>query len=152
MATLQQVSYPPVGFHFRVVFTGIGEEQIDSRFQSVSGLSVELETESRKEGGENRFEHVLPIRAKYPVLTLKRGLVPDSKLLAEWCREAFGNLQISPKNLTVSLLNGEHQPLLTWNVVHAWPRKWSLTDLNAEQNALAIETFELQYQYFTLET
>lgn len=142
--------YPPVGFHFRVVFTGIGTEEIDSRFQSVSGLNMELETEAKKEGGENRYEHVLPVRAKYPVLVLKRGLVKDSELLRKWCKDAFGSLIIKPVDLTVSLLGENHEPLMTWSVKHAWPRKWSHSDLNAEQNSLAIETFELQYQYFTI--
>ncbi|NTW50995.1 MAG: phage tail protein [Chlorobiaceae bacterium] len=142
--------FPPVGFHFRVVFTGIGSDDIDSRFQSVSGLSMELETESRKEGGENRYEHVLPVRAKYPVLVLKRGLVNDSELLTSWCNDAFQSLTIKPVDLTISLLNANHEPLMTWSVKHVWPRKWSHSDLNAEQNVLAIETFELQYQYFTL--
>ena len=143
-------NYPPVGFHFKVVFTGIGSSDIDSRFQSVSGLNMELDTESKKEGGENRFEHVLPVRAKYPILVLKRGLVKDSDLLTKWCNDAFQSLIINPVDLTVSLLNEAHEPLMTWNVKHAWPKKWSHSDLNAEQNALAIETFELQYQYFTL--
>jgi len=142
--------YPPVGFHFRVVFSGIGTGEIDSRFQSVSGLNMELETESKKEGGENRYEHVLPVRAKYPILMLKRGLIKDSELLKKWCSQAFISLLIQPVDLTVSLLNEVHEPLMTWNVRHAWPRKWSLSELNAEQNALAIETFELQYQYFTI--
>ena len=150
MAT--DITYPPVGFHFRVVFNGIGEEQIDSRFQSVSGLSVEVETETRKEGGENRFEHTLPVRAKFPLLVLKRGLISQSKLLTQWCNNVFHSLIVEPKDLTVHLLNEAHEPLLTWNVVHAWPKKWSLSDLNAEQNNLAIESFELQYQYYTLES
>jgi phage tail-like protein len=111
---------------------------------------MELDTESKKEGGENRYEHVLPVRAKYPILVLKRGLVKDSDLLTTWCNDAFQSLIINPVDLTISLLNETHEPLMTWNVKHAWPKKWSHSDLNAEQTALAIETFELQYQYFTL--
>ncbi|MGV8136591.1 MAG: phage tail protein [Mangrovibacterium sp.] len=143
-------SYPPAGFHFRVVFSGIGEEDIDSRFQSVSGLSMEMETESRKEGGENRYEHVLPVRAKFAPLVLKRGLIRNSELLKKWCSNAFLLLDMKPVDLTISLLNEEHVPLITWSVKHAIPKKWNLTDLNAEQNALAIETFELSYHYFSI--
>ena len=142
--------YPPVGFHFRVVFYGIGNENVDSRFQSVSGLSMELETESVKEGGENRYEHVLPVRAKFPLLVLKRGLVKNSALLTQWCNDAFQSLIINPVDISISLLNENHEPLMTWNVKHAWPKKWSLSDLNAEQSSIAIETFELQYQFFTI--
>jgi len=143
--------YPPAGFHFRVVFSGIGDSDVDSRFQSVSGLSMELETESVKEGGENRYEHVLPVRSKFPLLVLKRGLVSNSDLLKKWCNDAFQSLIIKPVDLTVSLLNEEHEPLMTWNIRHAWPKKWSLSDLDAEKNELAIESFELQYHYFTLQ-
>jgi phage tail-like protein len=111
--------YPPVGSHFRVVFTGIGTEDIDSRFQSVSGLHIELETEAKKEGGENRYEHALQVRAKYPLLVLKRWLVRDSELLRKWCSDAFGSLIIKAVDLTVSLLDETHEPLLTWSVKHA---------------------------------
>ena len=143
--------YPPVGFHFRVVFSGIGDSDVDSRFQSVSGLSIELETETVKEGGENRYEHVLPVRSKFPLLVLKRGLVSNSDLLKKWCNDAFQSLIIKPVDITVSLLNEEHEPLMTWNIKHAWPRKWNLSDLDAEKSELAIESFELQYHYFTLQ-
>jgi len=142
--------YPPVGFHFRVVFSAIGDTEVDVRFQSVSGLSMELETESVKEGGENRYEHVLPVRSKFPLLILKRGLVKNSALLTQWCNDAFQSLIIKPVDISISLLNEAHEPLMTWNVKHAWPKKWSLSELNAEQSTIAIETFELQYQYFTL--
>ncbi len=87
--------YPPVGFHFKVEFldfqndTAFGKEN-DVRFQSVSGLSVEYDSETFKEGGENRFEHKLPVRTKYPDLSLKRGMLTDSKVI-KWCLDAFQN-------------------------------------------------------------
>ena len=55
---------PPVGFHFRVEFLDIQTVTDDILFQSVSGLAVTMETESVKEGGENRFEHVMPVRRR----------------------------------------------------------------------------------------
>jgi len=82
---------------------------------------------------------------------LKRGLVSNSDLLKKWCNDAFQSLIIKPVDITVSLLNEEHEPLMTWNIKHAWPRKWSLSDLDAEKSELAIESFELQYHYFTLQ-
>ena len=47
-------------------------KQEEQRFQDVSGLSFEIETETFVEGGENRFEYKLPKRIKYPNLVLKR--------------------------------------------------------------------------------
>ncbi|MCB0555661.1 MAG: phage tail protein [Phaeodactylibacter sp.] len=139
--------YPPVSFHFRVRFTGKSELAGEIQFQSVSGLNVELQTETIKEGGENRFEHVVPVRSKYSDLILKRGVVKDSKVIA-WCRKAIESLAIEPITLKVDLLNEEHNELVSWTVYHAWPKKWSVSDLNAEQSAILIETLELNYNYF----
>jgi phage tail-like protein len=143
--------YPPVGFHFSVSFDkSITDDDGDARFQSVGGLNVELETETVKEGGENRFVHSLPVRTKYPNLVLKRGMLTDSKLI-NWCIDSFNSLEINPADLNVSLLNEEHEPLKTWKLKHAWPVKWDVGDFNAEENKLVVETIELTYQYYTLE-
>ena len=143
--------YPPVGFHFKVRFLNIGNDN-DVRFQSVSGLNVEYDSETIKEGGENRFEHKLPIRSKYPDLSLKRGMLTDSDLI-KWFLDILQQrdfINNKPAELNISLLNEQHQPLRTWNVKNAWPKKWSVSDLNAQDNTLVIETLDLSYSYFTL--
>ena len=141
--------YPPVGFHFLVEFEGLGSQEKDHQFQSVSGLSVDIETEEIAEGGENRFKHKLPVKTKYPNLTLKRGMLIDSAVI-DWCRDAIENFSFKPVNLTSKLLDEEHQPLVSWNVVHAYPIKWAVEDFNAEESKLVVENFELTYNYFTL--
>lgn len=141
--------YPPVSFHFMVEFTGLASQEADTQFQSVAGLSVDIETEEFAEGGENRFKHKFPVRTKFPNLVLKRGMVADSELI-KWCQDAIESFEFKPIDLTVKLLNEEHEPLVTWNVVHAYPVKWNVSDLHAEENKIAIETIELAYNYFTL--
>jgi len=136
--------YPPLAFHFIVEFNQFKGE---FEFQSVSGLSVDLETEEIAEGGENRFKHKLPVKTKFQNLVLKRGLLVNSELIT-WCRDALENFDITPTDLTVKLLNEEHEPLMTWNVVHAYPVKWSIADFNAEESKIVIETIELAYSYF----
>jgi phage tail-like protein len=76
-------------------------------------------------------------------------LAKDSKVF-EWCMQAFQQRQFQLTNLLVTLLNENHEPLKTWNVVNAWPKKWSVSDFNAEANAIVIETLELKYNYFTI--
>jgi phage tail-like protein len=139
--------YPPLGFHFKVEFANLSGEY---QFQSVSGLNVELETEQVAEGGENRFKHKLPVSTRYPNLVLKRGIKVDSAL-TKWCREALEDFDIKPTNITISLLNENHEPLMTWNVVHAYPLKWSVSEFNAEKSQLAIESIELAYNYFNIQ-
>ena len=138
--------YPPPGFYFRVEF-GISKNKNDVRFQSVSGLTVEYDVESYKEGGENRFEHKLPGRTKYADLVLKRGLLTDSEVI-KWCLKAFRDREFEPANVTVSLLNEKGNSLKVWNVVHAWPKKWSVSDFNSGDNNVVVETLELSYRYF----
>ena len=140
--------YPPVGFHFVVQFDGISEE-IDTRFQEVTGLSVNVTTEDLEEGGQNRFVHKLPKRTSYDNLILKRGIIKNSGLV-QWCRKAIEDFAFEPKDLLISLLNEKHKELCSWNVVHAYPVKWSFSGLNAENGELLIETLELNYQYFNV--
>jgi phage tail-like protein len=142
--------YPPVGFHFRVEVLGLPPNANDVRFSEVSGLSVEMSTEEVAEGGENRFLQKYPVRAKYPELVLKRGLLVNSEV-AEWIRACTEDFVITPNNVDVMLLNDEHQPLLTWHLVNAYPTKWSASDLNATANAVVIESLQLFYQYFTMD-
>lgn len=142
--------YPPVGFHFRVEFEGIeGAEKgsVDTNFQEVSGLTVELEVEKFQEGGVNDYQHPLPKPIKYPNLVLKRGLLVDSQLV-EWLRNATENFVIEPKDLRVTLLNEKAEPLLSWSFTNAWPIKWEISGFNAQDNSIVAETIELTYKKF----
>lgn len=143
--------YPPVGFHFKVEFMGVGNNN-DTRFQSVSGLNMEYDIETFKEGGENRFEHKLPGRTKFPDLSLKRGMLKDSEVI-RWLLGILRDrdfVNFKPAIVQVSLLNEKHEALRIWEFIDAWPKKWSVSDLNAQENALVIETLDLAYKYFKL--
>lgn len=141
---------PPVGFHFRVEFDLPGSGDADIRFREVSGLSMELEEETFNEGGENRFSHKLPVRGRYPDLVLKRGLLTGTGVRA-WIEDAVQNLVIAPTTLWVTLLNDTHEPLQTYTVTGAWPKKWSISDLSAENSDIVVETLELAYQTFRVD-
>jgi len=141
--------YPPIGFHFKVEFSGISNKEHDHQFQSVSGLSVDLETEEIAEGGENRYKHKIPVRTKYPNLVLKRGLLIDSGVIT-WCRKALEDFVIEPVDITVNLLGNHHTALQTWSISRAYPVKWNVADFNAEENKIVIETLELSYNYFKI--
>ena len=142
--------YPPVGFPFKVEVDGLPPNDNDNRFTEVGGLSVELATEEVAEGGENRFIQKYPVRAKYPELVLKRGLLLDSEVVG-WVRRCIENLEIVPRTVYVKLLNEEHQPLLTWNLTNAYPTRWAVSDLSSTNNAVVVESMQLFYQAFTLQ-
>jgi phage tail-like protein len=141
--------YPPWGFYYKVEF-GVSRNKNDARFQSVSGLSVEYDMEEYKEGGENRFTHKLPVRTKYADLVLKRGMLTDSEVI-NWFLKALRDRQFEPSDVNVILMNEKSEPLRTWKVAHAVPKKWLVSDLNANESAVVIETIELSYRYFTIQ-
>ena len=141
--------YPPWGFYYKVEFA-ISKDSNDARFQSVSGLSVEYDYESFREGGENRFEHKLPVRTKYADMVLKRGMLGDSSVI-KWFLTAFRDRQFNPTDINVILMNEKSEPLRTWKIARAIPKKWLVSDLNANESSVVIETMELSYRYFTVQ-
>lgn len=142
-----------VGFHFRVFFFDLPDEkEADIKFQSITGLDVQIDKETLKEGGENRFEHNLPGRTKYSSLTLKRGiLTPDDSGLTIWLQKAFQDMVFTPlSRIDVELLNENHDILMQWELSHVWPVSWKVGELNAEKGEVLLETLELNYNYFKL--
>ncbi len=140
--------YPPVGFHFRVDIDGISSGDSEISFQEVSGLNASVGEFTFKEGGENRFIHRLPDRVTYEKLILKRGMLVGSKMIS-WFKDAVESFKFDPKDIIVTLLNSEGEPLESWSFVKAYPVKWSFSNFNAQQNEIVVETIELAFQYFT---
>ena len=141
---------PPVGFHFKVEVLGLTPVADDLRFVEVGGLALEVATEDVPEGGENRFVQRYPGRAKYGDLVLKRGLLKTSEVW-NWARQCIEDLDVQPRDVNVTLLNPDHEPLMTWHVIGAFPVKWSVSDLNATANAFVVETMTLAYRHFRLD-
>jgi phage tail-like protein len=143
--------YQAVGFHFLVEFSLKGAAAVDVRFQSVSGLDSTMDVETIKEGGENRFEHVIPTRRKFGPLVLKRGLLgPTTSGVTAWLKRTFDNnipfTQFEVLDtVLIKLLGEDHQPLMYWTVNNVWPRSWKIGELNAERGEVLIETLELNY-------
>lgn len=145
------VDYQTVNFHFRVDFNF--EKDADIGFQSVTGLDSTLETESIKEGGENRFTHVIPVRRKYGPLVLKRGiLMPRQSKVTTWLKKAFDDEIVEPRDIvTIMLLNEDHKSLMHWTINNVWPLSWKIGELNAENGTVLIETLELNYNRLIFE-
>lgn len=139
--------YQNVNFHFRVNFTLPSTKAVDVKFQSVTGLDSTIDTETIREGGENRFEHVIPTRRKFGPLVLKRGLLgPDASGLTAWLKRTFDEekYQVIP-TVNIQLLDEQHKPLLHWTINNVWPRSWKIGELNAERGEVLLETLELNY-------
>jgi len=125
------------------------EESPDGSFQEASGFNVELEFDPIREGGENRFEHKLPKGNKFPNLVLKRGLVTVNSTLGKWCLDTFESDLSQPikiSDLVIFLNDHQDEALMDWTVYGAYPVKWDISNLNAMQNEIVIETVEFAYK------
>ena len=140
---------PYGAFNYVVNFDG-GE--VFGGFSDVSGIGTEVTVAEYRNGNEKE-NHVRKLGGVHKVsdVTLKRGILKDSDVI-RWCKDALQGHDIKPAILRVSLLNEEHQPVMTWKVHNAWPRKWSVSDFNATENAIVVETIDICYSYFEVET
>ena len=139
--------YPPASFQFVVRFGSLWGRS-DASFQEVGGIGPEMETQPYREGGENRFMHMLPTGVKQPKLSLKRGLAAYDSQLVQWCRSILeGGLaeRITTRDLFVYLLDENNAPLRGWSFENAYPSHWAVDPFQAERSAVAIEKIDLNY-------
>ncbi|MFW5756462.1 MAG: phage tail protein [Tangfeifania sp.] len=138
--------YPIVKFHFQVEWGGtkIG-------FTEVSGLDVETEVVEYRQGASPEYsKQKMPGMQKFSNITLKRGTFATDNEYYEWWNTVKLN-KIERRDITISLLNEEHEPVVTWKVKNAWPSKVQSTDLKADGNEVAIESMELVHEGLTIQ-
>lgn len=134
-------NYPLVKFHFQVEWGGtkIG-------FTEVSGLDVETEIVEYRDGASPEYSKIkMPGMQKYSNLTLKRGTFKSDNEYFKWWNTVKLNT-IERRDITISLLNEDHDPVVTWKVKSAWPTKIQSTDLKADGNEVAIESMEIAHE------
>lgn len=138
--------YPLPKFHFEVQWGGtrIG-------FTEVTGLEVSTEKIEYRDGASKEYHKVkMPGMQTFGDLTLKRGIfVADNEFYDWWNTVALNTIE--RRDITISLLNESHEPVVIWKVKNAWPSKVTSTDLNASGNETAIETLVLAHEGLTME-
>ena len=140
------VNYPVTAFHFQVEWGGtrIG-------FTEVSGLTVELQTIDYREGNSKEYNVTkMPGIPQFSNITLKRGMFRSDNEFFQWLNTVKLN-DIERRDLTISLLNEEHEPITVWKVKEAFPSKVEGPSLNSTGNEVAVETIELTHEGLTIE-
>lgn len=139
-------NYPLPVFHFQVEWGGsrIG-------FTEVSGLTMETQAIDYREGNSPEY-HVtkMPGMQQYAAISMKRGITKDDNELFQWFNTVSLN-KIERRDLTISLLNESHEPVVVWKVRNAWPSKVDGPTLNSTGNEVAIETVELAHEGLNIE-
>jgi phage tail-like protein len=76
---------------------------------------------------------------------MKRGVFKSDNDYWNWWNTVALNT-IEHRDLTVSLLNETHEPVMVWKIKNAWPTKVQSTDLKSDANEAAIDTIELAHE------
>lgn len=127
--------YPIPVYRFVVNY---GEESL--RFSEVSGLDIGVETITYKDGLGKLH---MPGQPTDVNITLKRGLVRKSSQFYDWISSISLNL-VDKKDITVSLTNETGtEPLVTWKVLNAFPKKLTAPSVNGGSNEASVESLEL---------
>jgi phage tail-like protein len=140
------MAYPMTAFHFQVDWGG---SQLG--FSEVTGLNIEVQPIEYRDGLSPEYSPVkMPGLKKYGNITLKRGVFQGDNEFHDWLNEIKLN-KPERRDITIKLLNEEHNPVMVWKVVNAWPSKITSPDLKATGNEVAIEQLEIVHEGISIE-
>lgn len=138
--------YPLTVFSFRVDWSGT-----NIGFSEVTGLNIEVQVIEYRDGLNPEYSTTkMPGLKKYGNITLKRGVFASDNEYYDWLKTIKLN-KPERRDITISLLNEETDPVMKWTVINAWPTKLTSPDLKASGNEAAIETLEIAHEGVTIE-
>lgn len=129
-----QNSYPIPIYRFNVNLDGQ-----DYAFSEISGLEIQRKEITYRDGLGAKY---MPGMEEPIKLTMKRGIVKGNTNLYEWINSITLNV-VDKKNITISLLDNENKPVVSWAVQGAFPVKLTAPTFDAKSNEVAIESLEL---------
>lgn len=126
----------PYGAFNYIVALGSGqgdgsEGSIIGGFADVSGLGMEVSYSEYRNGNE-KFNTVrkVPNTHKVDDVTLKRGLVGSDDLFL-WLKGVRDGVA-DPRQVIITLMDEARQPVATWSLRNAQPKKWTGPTLAAK--------------------
>lgn len=139
-------NYPLPVFHFKVEWGGT-----KATFSEVSGLNVETQMLEYRDGLSPEYSTIkMPGMQKVGNLTMKRGVFKADADYYKWWNSVSLNT-IERRDIIISLLDENHEPVITWKIKNAWPSKVESPSLKANGNEIAIESIELVHEGLTIE-
>lgn len=139
-------SYPLVNFHFSVEW---GSSKIG--FSEVSGLSIAHDVIEYRHGASPEYQILkMPGMRRYSNIVLNRGSYKGDNEFFQWINTVSLS-QVERRDLLISLLNENHEPVVVWKVRNAWPISLKFGELNAMKSELLIERLELAHEGISVE-
>ena len=134
-------TYPLPKFHFLVQWGGVR-----IGFTEVTGLDTQVEVIEYREGSSPEYHKTkMPGIAKYSNIVLKRGTIQGDSDFYKWMN-TINLTVVERRDITISLLNETHAPVMTWKAKNSFPVKIQASDLKSDGNEVAIETLEIAHE------
>ena len=135
---------PYRSFGFRVEIQGLDA----GGFSEVTGFDATFDVVEYREGNyKENTPRKLPGLMKYGNVVLKWG-TSSNMVLYNWLQDIYGG-KVEQKTVTISVQNNEGDPAPSWQLVNAWPVKYTSPDLNATASEVAFESIELAHEGLT---
>ena len=135
--------YPHGTFNYKVEIDGLEA----GGFSEVTGFDASIDVIEYREGDMTQTPLKIPGLKKYGNITLKQGLV-DSMVHYEWMTAGLEG-DVERKTLTITLLDIAGSPAASWQIINAWPVKYTAPDFNATSSEVAIESLEIAHEGMT---
>ncbi|MDE7367746.1 MAG: phage tail protein [Lachnospiraceae bacterium] len=137
------MAYPHGKFRYTVELEGLEL----GGFSEVSGFDASIDVIEYREGDKVQTPMKIPGLKKYGNITLKQG-VADKDALYKWMETGFEK-DVNRQTVTITLLDINGEPAASWQVINAWPTKYTAPDFNATSSEIAVETLELAHEGMT---
>ena len=140
---------PYKNFKFRVKWDG----KYVAGVSKVGALKRTTEVVKHREGGDPSTSRKSAGRTEYEAITLERGVTHDPEF-ENWANKIWNlgsglgaetSLADFRKDITLEIYNEAGQVALSYNIFRCWVSEYqSLPDLDANANAVAIQTLKLE--------
>jgi len=140
---------PYKNFKFRVKWEG----RYVAGISKVGALKRSTELVEHREGGDPSSSRKSPGRTKYEAISLERGVTHDPEF-ERWANKVWNygsglgsevSLKDFRKDIIIELYNEAGQLAIAYKVYRCWVSEFqALPDLDANANAVAIETLKLE--------
>jgi phage tail-like protein len=144
---------PLENFQFKVKW----DNEYVAGVSKVSGLRRTTEVVQYREGGGTPIVRDMPGRTSYEPITLERGITSD-RAFEQWANlildlEAGQGAANYRKDVILDLFNESGQRVLSYVIYRCWVSEYqALPDLNADANAIAIESIKLENEGWKRDT
>lgn len=123
---------------------------IDAGFSECSGLDLTMDVEEYQEGGNNGTVLKFPTRIQWGKLVMKKGIIKNTDLW-DWAY-GFCEGKVVRKDGLITLLGEKQLAHTVWKFKRGLPVKYSGPQFNAQQNAIAFESIEIEHEGLELLT